>query len=47
MATERQKAYIKRLCAELGYDSDDYNLDGMSKDGACELIKDLKDELGW
>ena len=47
MATEPQKAYIKRLCAELGYDSDDYDLDNMSKDNACELIKDLKKELGW
>ena len=44
-ATVRQIEYATNLLKQLGYDVEEYNLDGMEVWEISELIDELKDEL--
>lgn len=44
-ATYKQVNYIKELLERLGRDPDNYNLVGLTKEEASEMIDDLKREL--
>ena len=45
IATVRQIEYATNLLKQLGYDVEEYNLDGMEVWEISELIDELKDEL--
>jgi len=42
--TSEQTGYATDLLKKLGYDVDDYDFDGMTKDEVSELIDELEDE---
>ena len=42
--TSEQIGYATDLLKKLGYDVDDYDFDGMTKDEVSELIDELEDE---
>ena len=42
--TSRQISYATELLKKLGYDVDDYDFDGMTKDEVSELIDELEEE---
>ena len=44
-ATVRQIEYATNLLKQLGYDVEEYNLDGMEVWEISELISEFKDEL--
>ncbi len=45
IATVRQIEYATNLLKQLGYDVEEYNLDGMEVWEISKLISELKDEL--
>ena len=40
-ATAKQIEFIKSLCAQTGYDPDEYNFATMTKEEASEIISEL------
>lgn len=44
--TASQIKYATDLLRKLGYDTDDYDFDRMTKQEVSELIAELKDEYG-
>ena len=43
--TPKQIEFIKSLCAQTGYDPDEYNFATMTKDEASEIISELLKEV--